>query len=97
MRYAAPAGRYGSRGLNEPGLHAAYFTGRRDDAARLLPSDPPDFFLAAELGRQDVIEDLLSKQPGLARDFDGRGSSALHGSCNWGQADVAQRLLRGGG
>jgi ankyrin repeat protein len=77
-------------------VHAAYFTGRRDDAARLLLSDPPDFFLAAELGRRDVIEDLLSKQPGLARDFDGRGSSALHGSCYWGQADVAQRLLRAG-
>lgn len=77
-------------------VHAAHFTGQHDLAALLLPSDPPDFFLAAELGRLEVIEDLLSRQPGLAREFDDRGSTALHGACYWGQAEAARRLLRAG-
>jgi uncharacterized protein len=77
-------------------VHAAHFTGQHDLAAVLLPSDPPDFFLAAELGRLEVIEDLLSRQPGLAREFDDRGSTALHGACYWGQAEAARRLLRAG-
>jgi ankyrin repeat protein len=77
-------------------VHAAHFTGRAELASRLLPSDPPDFFLAAELGRLDVIEGVLGRQPGLARDFDGRGSTALHGACYWGQAEAARRLLRAG-
>jgi uncharacterized protein len=76
-------------------VHAAHFTGQHDLAARLLP-DPPDFFLAAELGRLEVIEDLLSRQPGLAREFDDRGSTALHGACYWGQAEAARRLLHAG-
>src|ERR1700739_2786239 len=76
--------------------HAAPFTGQHELAARLLPPGPPDFFLAAELGRLDVIEDLLSRQPGLAREFDDRGSTALHGACYWGQTEDARRLLRGG-
>jgi uncharacterized protein len=77
-------------------VHAAYFTGRRDLAARLLPSDPPDLFLAAELGRLDVIDDLVSLRPGAAREFDDRGSTALHGACYWGQPEAARRLLRAG-
>jgi ankyrin repeat protein len=76
-------------------VHAAHFTGQHDLAARLLPG-PPDFFLAAELGRLEVIEDLLSRQPWLAREFDDRGSTALHGACYWGQAETARRLLRAG-
>jgi uncharacterized protein len=76
--------------------HAAYFTGQHDLAARLLPSDPPCFFLAAELGRLEVIECLLNGQPGLARQFDDRGSTALHGACYWGQAQAARLLLRAG-
>jgi ankyrin repeat protein len=77
-------------------VHAAHYTGQHDLAARLLPSDPPDFFLAAELGRLEVIEGLLARQPGLAREFDDRGSTALHGACYWGQAEAARRLLRAG-
>ena len=77
-------------------VHAAHFTGQADLAARLLPSDPPDFFLAAELGRLDVIDDQLGRQPALARELDDRGSTALHGSCYWGQADAARRLLHAG-
>jgi uncharacterized protein len=77
-------------------VHAAHFTGQPDLAARLLPSDPPDFFLAAELGRLEVIEDLLSRRPELAREFDDRGSTALHGACYWGQAQAARRLLGAG-
>jgi ankyrin repeat protein len=77
-------------------VHAAYFTGQADYAAGLLALDPPDFFLAADLGRLDVIDASLGQEPGLAWRFDDRGSSALHGSCYWGQVQAAQRLLVAG-
>ena len=77
-------------------VHAAHFTGATELLALLLPDGPQDVALAAELGAVDRVEAALAADPGLVTRFDGRGATALHSACYWGQRAVAEVLLTAG-
>ena len=53
-------------------------------------------FLAAELGVVDDVRRAARAEPAVASRFDGRGGTALHGACYWGQRAVAEVLLGSG-
>jgi ankyrin repeat protein len=57
---------------------------------------PLDIFLAAELGRLDLICSALNAGPKIALAFNGSGSTALHCACYWGQVPAALLLIDSG-
>jgi ankyrin repeat protein len=78
-------------------VHAAHYGGQ--DAVLAALSDLGlviDGFLAAELGRVHELREILGADPGFARRFDERGSTALHGAVYWGQHQAAELLLDAG-
>jgi ankyrin repeat protein len=73
--------------------HVAHLVG----TPNLLPPAPlDDPFLAAELGRLDILAACLAADPDLVHRFDGTGATALHGACYWGRHECVERLLAAG-
>jgi ankyrin repeat protein len=78
-------------------VHAAHFGGQDavldalDDLGLVV-----DGFLAAELGRMDVLREALARDARLAVRFDDGGSTALHAAAYWGQYEAAELLLDAG-
>jgi ankyrin repeat protein len=78
-------------------IHAAHFGGHERVVELLLAYGVPlDVFLAAELGRLDLILSALDADPKIAQAFNGSGSTALHCACFWGQVPAARLLLDNG-
>jgi uncharacterized protein len=55
-----------------------------------------DGFLAAELGREDLVERAIAEDPSFATRYTSTGSTALHGAAYWGQCAVVELLLAAG-
>lgn len=82
---------------NESPIEAAAQLGRRDIIEYLLGKGAPlDFFTACVLGRHDVVEAELARDPALARGHGVHGLPALYFPAIGGQREVAERLLAGG-
>jgi ankyrin repeat protein len=80
---------------DEQGLSAAMhalYRGRTEEAERLLP-DEPNVFEAAAFGLNDLLRELLDREPELARSFSGDGFTALHLAAFLGHADAVRLLL----
>jgi ankyrin repeat protein len=78
-------------------IHAAHFAGHHRVVDLLLAYGVPlDVYLAAELGRLDLIRSALDADPQTAQAFNGAGSTALHCACYWGQVPAARLLLDNG-
>jgi uncharacterized protein len=75
-------------------IHAAHFGGHERVVQLLLAYGVPlDVFLAAELGRLDLILAALDADPKIAQAFNGTGSTVLHCASYWGQVPAARLLL----
>jgi uncharacterized protein len=74
-------------------MHALYR--QRKDMADVLRAGRGelDIFEAASLGRSDLIEDLVSRDPRLANARSGDGFTPLHFAAFFGQESVARVLL----
>jgi ankyrin repeat protein len=74
-------------------MHALYR--QRPDLADLLRAAHPelDIFEATSLGRSDLVEDLLERDPRLAHVWSGDGFTALHFAAFFGQESCARVLL----
>jgi uncharacterized protein len=74
-------------------MHALYR--RRPDLADLLRAARPelDIFEATSLGRSDLVEDLVERDPRLAHAWSGDGFTALHFAAFFGQESCAGVLL----
>lgn len=78
-------------------IHAAHFAGHQPVVDLLLAYGVPlDVYLAAELGRLDLIRSALDADPRVAQTFNDAGSTALHCACYWGQVPAAHLLLDNG-
>ena len=78
-------------------IHAAHFAGHQPVVDLLLAYGVPlDVYLAAELGRLDLIRGALATDPKTAQAFNAAGNTALHCACYWGQVPAAHLLLDNG-
>lgn len=68
---------------------------RRKDMVELLRAARPelDIFEAASLGRTDLVEDMVSRNPRLANTRSGDGFTPLHFAAFFGEDSVARVLL----
>ena len=74
-------------------MHALYR--QRKDLVDVLRAGIPDLdiFEATSLGRPDLVEELVSRDPRLANARSGDGFTALHFAAFFGQESVARVLL----
>jgi ankyrin repeat protein len=74
-------------------MHALYR--QRKDLAELLRASRPelDIFEASSLGRSDLIEELVERNPRLANSRSGDGFTPLHFAAFFGEESVARVLL----
>jgi ankyrin repeat protein len=74
-------------------MHALYR--QRKDLAELLRAARPDLdvFEAASLGRSDLVEELVERNPRLANARSGDGYTPLHFAAFFGEERVARVLL----
>jgi uncharacterized protein len=78
-------------------LHAAHYCGHHEIADLLRTFAPAmDAYLAAELDDVGELRQLLALEPTLARSFNSRGSTALHGAVYWGGVGAAEFLIASG-
>jgi ankyrin repeat protein len=68
---------------------------RRKDMVELLRTARPDLdiFEAASLGRPDLVEDMVTRDPRLANARSGDGFTPLHFAAFFGEESVARMLL----
>jgi len=85
---------------NEAGLSAVLFarySNRLKALAALLAAKPPlDIFEAAACGEQARVQELLTRDPALARAVSRDGGTALHLAAYFRHAEIAQALIRAG-
>jgi uncharacterized protein len=74
-------------------MHALYY--QRKDLAELLRAARPelDIFEAASLGRSDLVQELVERDPRLANARSGDGFTPLHFAAFFGEERVARVLL----
>jgi uncharacterized protein len=78
-------------------IHAAHFAGHPQVVRLLVPTSRAlDGFLAAELGLESELEDVLKRNPNFGTEWSPAGSTALHGACYWGSVGAARLLLDNG-
>jgi len=75
-------------------VHAAHFS-QHPGVVELLSTrgvtlDP---FLAADLGKVNVLEATVANHPEFPKEFGVNGHTALHRACYWGQVEAARYLL----
>jgi ankyrin repeat protein len=82
---------------NETPIEAAAQLGRKDIIDFLLSKGAPlDFFTACVLGRRDLVEAELARDPARARSRGVHGLPALYFAAIGGQAQIAEVLLARG-
>jgi ankyrin repeat protein len=82
---------------NETPIEAAAQLGRKDIIAYLLEKGAPlDFFTACVLGRRDVVEAELARDPARARARGVHDLPSLYFAAIGGQREVAELLLAAG-
>ena len=82
---------------NETPIEAATQLGRKDIVDYLLSKGAPlDFFTACVLGRRDLVEAELARDPARARSQGVHGLPALYFAAIGGQPQIAEMLLAHG-
>ena len=78
-------------------VHAADAAGQGEVVEALLASGLElDAWLAAELGRTEVLAGMLDRDPALVGAWSPGGATLLTGACYWGRTGAAQLLLERG-